>query len=368
MKLSGMFRIGFVAAIITALILLPSCIASDTVEASTSTTHPSVETYMNHLNTEKISTLPSLERFVQGESDLYDAVPFIHTKVPDNSDTETYKNIRAPLYSVDTPFETVEQALRDHGHVGIVDVSKRKARLISLIKDPKGYRLEQTVFTDGPSQAIRLFQLHPDLHRIQTLAYAARSDNPTPEYIEDLAYANDKPILSEESETLGHMRTAFRNWPNRFYYLQNGKPPRLVTPGTEELFQDYWSPEVRRIHDKYLADKEKYGKTIASLTHGKPIIAAADPSGQRKSGRGLKNYARFDNQATREQMVTELQRYGRFRVYQQIDGNKYSYKVKVSNPGANEGERLKVYVKPLSSGERLQEEIMARILRFKLPW
>ena len=363
MKLSGMFRIGFVAAIITALILLPSCIASDTVEASTSTTHPSVETYMDHLNTEKISTLSGFERFVQEESDLYDAVPFIHTKVPD-----TYKKIRAPLYSVDTPFETVEQALRDYGHVGIVDVSKSNARLISLIKDPKGYRLKQTVFTDGPLKAIRLFQLHPDLHRIQTLAYAARSDIPSLEYIEDLAYANGKPILSEESETLGHMISAARTGPKNFYYFRNGKPLILVTPGRLEPFQDTREEEVHRIYAKYLADKEKYGKTIASLTHGKPIIAAADPRDQRKSGRGLKNYARFDNQATREQMVTELQRYGRFRVYQQIDGNKYRYKVKVSNPGANEGERLKVYVKPLSSGERLQEEIMARILRFKLPW
>ncbi|SOV01862.1 uncharacterized protein UDID_08139 [Ustilago sp. UG-2017a] len=336
MKLSGMFRIGFVAAIVTALILLPSCIASGTDEASTSTTHPSVKTYMDHLNTEKISTLPSLERFVQGESDLYDAVPFIHT-----GSRQQY--------------------------VGIVDVSKNDARLINFIKDPNGDRLEQTVFRDGPSKAIRLFQLHPDLHRIRTFAYGARSDIPHLESIEDLAYANGRPILSEESETLGHMISAARDTPGEFYYFQNGKPLILVTPSTVEQFQDTREAEVHRTYTEYLADKEKYGKTIASLTRGNPIIATDDPLGQRKSGRGLINFARFDNQATREQMVTELQRYGRLRVHQQIDGKKYRYKVKVSNPGATEGQRLKVYVKPLSFIERSQEKIMAPFLKFQIP-
>ncbi|SPC61995.1 uncharacterized protein UHOD_08139 [Ustilago sp. UG-2017b] len=368
MKLSGMFRIGFVAAIVTALILLPSCIAPDTGEASTSTAHPSVEAYTDHLNTKTISTLSGLTRFKPGEADLYDQVPFIHTKVLDNSNTETYKQIRAPLYSVDTPPKTVEQALRDHGSVGIVDVSKNDARLINLIKDPNGDRLEQTVFTSGPSKAIRLFQLPPDLHLTRTFAKAARIDTPPDRYIEDLAYANGKPILREEYETLGHMLSAVHTTPEEFYYIQIGKPPILVTPKAEELFQDIAEQEeVLRIHAKYLADKQKYGKTIASLTQGKPIIATADPLGQRKSGRGLRNYAWFDNQATRDQMVTELQHYGRFRVYQQIDGKKYKYKVKVSNPGATEGRSLKVYVKPLSFMEGLQEEIKAAILRNRFP-
>ncbi|SYW86262.1 uncharacterized protein UBRO2_05982 [Ustilago bromivora] len=73
MKLSGMFRIGFVAAIVTALILLPSCIAPGGGSgASTSTSQPDlhsrptepprsafdVRKYINRLNAKDITDLP----------------------------------------------------------------------------------------------------------------------------------------------------------------------------------------------------------------------------------------------------------------------------------------------------------------------
>ncbi|KAJ1036407.1 hypothetical protein NDA13_000287 [Ustilago tritici] len=366
MKLSGMFRIGFVAAIVTALILLPSCIAPvNQGGASTSTTQPSVETYMDHLNVETIIRLPDLERFVQGQSNFYDRVPFIYTDVHD-SDTGTWTKIKAPLYSTSTRFPEVGQALRDHLYVGIVEVSKNDARLIHLVKEGDKYHLDQTVFTDGPSEAIRLLKLHPDLHQLRTLMHTVRSDNPLPQDIEDLAYANNRPILSEESETVGHMLSAARTNPLGFYYFQSGMPLILVKPLEDRPFHDSREQEVYSTQDLYLAAKRKYGQKVASLIWGKSIVLNGNSEDRLKPRIPLKDQRRFEADTPREDMVRALQDRGRFRVYKMTDrGDKVAYKVKLTNPGST-FEPMDVSVKPLTFIERTLEAI--HLPRIHLPY
>ncbi|SOV09236.1 uncharacterized protein UDID_18299 [Ustilago sp. UG-2017a] len=361
MKLSGMFRIGFVAAIVTALILLPSCIALVGYdEASTSTIQPhhrstlTVAEYMNQLDANDIAKLDGSSLLL--DNPTYERIPFYYSGAPEQLGT--------PLYFTNTPFKTVEQALRDYRSVGMVDVSENDAKLIKLIKDPSGYRLEQNVFPN-PLPPIGLLKLDPNLHRLQKLALFSPGIHSSEEHIEHMPYLNGKPILTQSSTDISHLIAATHTSPDGFYYVQEGMPPILVNPRKEDLYQVSGEQEVHSTLAEYQTVKKKYGQTIATLVRGKPIIATADPRGQRKSGPRLKNYARFDNQASRDEMVTELQLHGRFRVYQQIDGRNYKYKVKVSNPGATEGERLKVYVKPLSIRERLQEKIMAGFLDFR---
>ncbi|SAM85573.1 uncharacterized protein UBRO_08139 [Ustilago bromivora] len=373
MKLSGMFRIGFVAAIVTALILLPSCIATvGSSGASTSTSQPdlhtpgsslSLQNYIDHLKANEIIQLRGLNRFAQGKANIYDKVPFTHTKVfLDDISTAAPSLIRAPLYSIDTPLSTVKQALRDYQYVGIVDVSKQDARLIQVVKDPTEAYLKQEMFPDT-QKLIQLFELDPNLHHLRNLVRSLPVLQPSAEDIKHLPQFQGKPILSQGSENIGHMFRAASTNPQEFYYLQNGKQPILVNPRTDDLFHS-GEQEVHRIGAEYQNAKQKYGQTIASIIWGEPIKVSADPHGLRKSHIKLKNYPRFNDQATRDDMVTALQRYGRFRVYKNVGPNQVAYKVKMANPESI-GAPLEVSVKPLTRLERLQERF--HLPRIRLP-
>ncbi|KAJ1023701.1 hypothetical protein NDA18_004684 [Ustilago nuda] len=206
MKLSGMFRIGFVAAIATALILLPSCIAADgSSKASTSTSQPSrrtgprgfswsrsrVNKYMDSLNVNNINH-PSLPN---QEARTFRIDPLFYSEDP---------NLRAPLYSIDNPPETAEQALRDHGSVGIVDASNNVATLIQFSHG----HLSQGQFPDVQPGPIQLFELDPALYQLRQLALHPDNSMPPLAEIKHLPHFNDKPILSQGSENLGHMLQA----------------------------------------------------------------------------------------------------------------------------------------------------------------
>ncbi|SPC64546.1 uncharacterized protein UHOD_11947 [Ustilago sp. UG-2017b] len=338
MKLSGMFRIGFVATIVTALILLPSCIAFDNEEASTSTSQPShpdkpwppkkVTKYMGYLDFNTIERLP------RSSSDQRN-VPFFYSKTP--------RKLTTPLYSIDTPTATVEQALRDHKSVGIVDVSNDETRLIQIINDGHQSYLTQGLFPNVEPDPIQLFKLDPDLHRLRQLPLIAENGEPPMAGIRHLPYANGKPILSHGSEALGHMLYATRTEPYSFYYFKRGMEPILVVPHKNELIYNLDEAEkrkLRHIMGEYQTAKTKFGQTLASIIWGRPIKAGADPHGLRTSQLRTEQYPKFSRDAPRDEMVTALRRNGRFRVY----GNEYDYVVKVTNPQVNGNEAFNISV------------------------
>ncbi|KAJ1018687.1 hypothetical protein NDA13_006375 [Ustilago tritici] len=358
MKLSGMFRIGFVAAIVTALILLTSCIAfGNDDDASTSNPQPiprtrprkspwppsTVYKYKDYIDVENIKRWRAMPL---DEQDLtYAYVPFYYSDYP--------LGITAPLYSIETPPETIEKALGYHRSVGIIDATKSHSRLIQYDKE-----LADGLFPIGALE-IQLFKLDPNLHYLRNLVRHPRNNQPALEDIEHLPHANGKPILSQDTETLGHMLHAARTDPRSFYYFQQRMEPILVFPHRNELIDNFNGAEMgqlRRIMDGYQAAKEKYGQTVASIIWGKPTSVSADPRRLRTLHLQLKNYPRFKHDAPKEDMVRSLQRNGRFRVYKEIGGKKYGYKVLLKNPGST-GESMRVSVEPLTFIERFQEAI-----------
>ncbi|SOV04020.1 uncharacterized protein UDID_19518 [Ustilago sp. UG-2017a] len=351
MKLSGMFRIGFVAAIVTALILLPSCIAAggNDMAASSSTSqssHPTrpwpprkVNKYIEYLN--DVNTIKQLP---PGSFDQRN-IPFFYSDFP--------TLLKTPLYSIDTPTTTVEQALRDRKSVGIVDASKREARLIQVLDDGHQSYLAQGLFPNVEPGPIQLFKLDPALHHVRQLVQNPRNDEPPEASTKYLPHANGHPILSQGSETLGHMLHAARTDPRSFYYFQEGMKPILVVPHKNELISNLDRAEekqLRRIMDGYQIAKRKYGQTIASIIWGRPIIASSDRNGLRMSSSRQSSYAWLSHDAPREQMVTELRRNGGFYVYR----GDYKYKVMVTNPEASQGEAFGITVDRIAHGSRVR--------------
>ncbi|SPC62772.1 uncharacterized protein UHOD_11806 [Ustilago sp. UG-2017b] len=363
MKLSGMFRIGFVAAIVTALILLPSCIAVEVSDrAGTSTSHPDppiepprsvfdIENYIKSLNPKQITDLhpTTLDNLAQ----LYGHVP-IYRQDPISH--------RIPLYSFGTSVPVVEQALKDYGSVGIVDVSNNKAELIRL---DKGFLYSDVFAGDGKSAAIQLFKLDPDLHRLSWRV--SKIKPPHSEEIENLPHFDGKPIL-QGSEDFRFMLRVANTPPYQFYYLQEQMKPILVYPASKNLFSNPDHDEKQKILravNGYPADKQKYGERVASMIWGKLDLLGGDTEGRVKSSIPMKDYPRFKYDAPKTDMVRALQEHGRFRVYTNFGGDKVAYKVKLKNPG-NTGKLMNVSVKPLTLVERLQEAIHRP--RIRLPW
>ncbi|UTT88856.1 hypothetical protein NDA17_001756 [Ustilago hordei] len=368
MKLSGMFRIGFVAAIVTALILLPSCITAVGDEASTST-RPQyrLKEYQKNLNVETINSLNDLSRFPQGTHDIYEKVPFYHGKLfLDHSSHDEQSQVRAPLYSIDTPIGTVQQAIKDFKFVGIVDVSNNNARLFQLVVDKSGNRIEQIEFPDK-QKVVRLFELDPILHHVRNLFRSQLSMQPPPENIEHLPHFNGKPILSQDSENIGQLFTATRIPPHEVYYFENEKLPIVFKPNTDEMFEEVKEQELYMARGHYLAAKQKYGQEIASIIWGKPIQLNDNSNDRLKSRIPLRDYPRFKSDAPINEMVAALQQHGRFRVYKMTDhGRRVAYKVLVDNPGMT-SQPMQVSIKPLTKFERGQERIMALSRLIRLP-
>ncbi|KAJ1024322.1 hypothetical protein NDA18_004492 [Ustilago nuda] len=369
MKLSGMFRIGFVAAIVTALILLPSCIAAGSSapgssgEASTRPRQlPKINKYTLGLNIDNINRL-SLNRLgLDEQARIFGDVPFFYSK-----------DFKTPLYSIETPTETVEQALQYYRSVGIVDVPENKAILIRVRND--GYRryLEQSLFSNIASDPIKLFQLNHNLHRLRNHVRTSSIPVPPPHDVamEYIPHLDDKPIITQDSEEFHHMLYASYTNSRKFYYIQPGQDTILVDAHADELFSNLNVNErekIQRALTGYSAAKQNYGKEIASLIWGEPIKANVHNEGGRTLHIPLTEYPRLPYGATRANMLLKLNQNGRFRIYRKIDAKKYAYEVKVKNPGATQGEALEVYVKPLSRLERIQERLLALAGKIKLPW
>ncbi|SAM85356.1 uncharacterized protein UBRO_07319 [Ustilago bromivora] len=369
MKLSGMFRIGFVAAIVTALILLPSCIApGNGGVASTSTSQPdphsgptepprsafNVREYINRLNAKDITDLP---RTTSGNiAQLYGHVPIYRQDLISRE---------IPLYSVDTSVPVVQQALQDYRSVGIVDVRNNEAKLVRLNNGV----LVPDVFAGGKSAAIQLFKLDPDLHRLPGLVKASEIPPPRAEDIENLPHVDGKPILTKGSKNFDFMLRVASTYPHKFYYLQEPMEPILVEPTETKQFSNL-NPDVKQkiqhAVNGYSAAKQKYGERVASMIWGKPYVLTDDPDGRLKPSIPIKLYPRFRYDAPKKDMVRALQHHGRFRVYKNSGGDKVGYKVFLKNPGST-GELMDVSVEPLTWLERSQERTMALARQVKLP-
>ncbi|SAM84465.1 uncharacterized protein UBRO_20302 [Ustilago bromivora] len=346
MKLSGMFRIGFVAAIVTALILLPSCIAPGGGSgASTSTSQPDlhsrptepprsafdVRKYINRLNAKDITDLP---RTTSGNiAQLYGHVPIYRQDLISRE---------IPLYSVDTSVPVVQQALQDYRSVGIVDVRNNEAELV---------RLNNGV-------------LVPDV-----FAGASEMQPPPAEDIENLPHVDSKPILTKGSKNFDFMLRVASTHPRKFYYLQEQMEPILVEPTETKQFSNLDHDVKQKIQhavNGYSAAKQKYGERVAFVIWGKPYVLTDDPDGRLKLSIPIKHYPRFRYDAPKKDMVRALQHHGRFRVYKNSGGDKVGYKVILKNPGST-GELMDVSVEPLTLRERGEEGLMALFRQIKLP-
>ncbi|KAJ1021493.1 hypothetical protein NDA13_005533 [Ustilago tritici] len=346
MKLPGMFRIGFVAAIVTALILLTSCIAfDDNNDASTSNPQPiprtmprkspwppsTVYKYKDYIDVENIKRWHAMPLDKQDLTYAY--VPFYYSDSP--------LAITAPLYSIKTPPEMIEKALGHYRSVGIIDATKSHSRLIQYDKE-----LADGLFPIGALE-IQLFNLDPNLHYLRYLVRHSEIDQPALEDIEHLPHANGKPILSQDTETLGQMLNAAYTGPRKFYYFQQGTNPILVLPNKNRLIAILDEPEIeqlRYIVKNYQAAETKFGQTIAAMIWGKPIEASADSNGLRTSRFRRKKYPVFKFDAPKEDMVAALQKEGRFHVYNEVNGKKNVYIVKVKDFPVSPRQPFEIYI------------------------
>ncbi|KAJ1020288.1 hypothetical protein NDA18_005885 [Ustilago nuda] len=338
MKLSGVFRIGFVAAIVTALILLPSCIAAGgggETSTSASRQRPStpqprpkinIKSYIDSLKSESIHQLP-MEPAVN-----YRRVPFYdHT----------------PAYSIETHIETVRQALRDYGSVLIVDAPNRFANRL-VLNDGK---IKMKVMENGKRELINLFEhnLDPDLHFLRDLVRTKQIQS-SGNTIDHLPFANGKFILFQGSENLGHMVTAAHTESKKFYYVTHGGVPILIDPNEDKLIVDQGSNvegDLRRILVGYNTAKNDYGESVASMIWGNPIKPST--GNLRRAKISLKNSRLFSQDASREDMVSELLDKGIIRVQK----NNHVYKVVVQNPEARPFEPFKFVVDKIASERKL---------------
>ncbi|CCF49800.1 conserved uncharacterized protein [Ustilago hordei] len=290
MKLSGMFRIGFVAAIVTALILLPSCITAVGDEASTST-RPQyrLKEYQKNLNVETINSLNDLSRFPQGTHDIYEKVPFYHGKLfLDHSSHDEQSQVRAPLYSIDTPIGTVQQAIKDFKFVGIVDVSNNNARLFQLVVDKSGNRIEQIEFPDR-QKVVRLFELDPILHHVRNFLLRKTSNT--------YHISMESPSSAKTLKISANCSLPPGIPPHEVYYFENEKLPIVFKPNTDEMFEEVKEQELYMARGHYLAAKQKYGQEIASIIWGKPIQLNDNSNDRLKSRIPLRDYPRFKSDA-----------------------------------------------------------------------
>ncbi|SYW80905.1 uncharacterized protein UHO2_06367 [Ustilago hordei] len=355
MKLSGMFRISFVAAIVTALILLPSRIAAGgSNEASTSTPlqryytgQPgavfNINDYIKSLNYRNINDyIKSLDyrnihKLPEKPANTYRKVPF-------------YEG--TPAYSIETPIETVRQALRDHGSVSIVDAPNEYAKRIVL--NDGNIKIE--MMRNEKSALINIFKhLDPNLHLLRNMVRSNSINEDPGVNIDHLPVVNGKPMLFQDSATLGHMITAARTEPKKFYYVPHGRVPILIDPNIDKLIVDEGrnvEEDPYRVMVGYNSAKNQYGESLASIIWGKPIKPSTD--NLRTAKISLKDSPRFRHDGPRDAMARSLKNSKLIRVYKEINGKEYDYKVKVLNPLAKKGEALRFSVKPVSTLERLQ--------------
>ncbi|SYW80906.1 uncharacterized protein UHO2_06368 [Ustilago hordei] len=349
MKLSGMFRISFVAAIVTALILLPSRIAAGgSNEASTST---------------------PLQRYYTGQpGTVFDTNDYIRQlgyktiKQMDGGDRKLYTDVpfysKTPLYSIGTPIETVRQALRDHRSVGIVEAHPDKDALSKAkwIKMRDG-KIETITNEEDRRVMINIFrnQLDSKLHKLRNLVRTEQIYIHPGVNIDHLPVVNGKPILFQDSATLGHMITAARTEPKKFYYVPHGRVPILIDPNIDKLIVDEGrnvEEDPYRVMVGYNSAKNQYGESLASIIWGKPIKPSTD--NLRTAKISLKDSPRFRHDGPRDAMARSLKNSKLIRVYKEINGKEYDYKVKVLNPLAKKGEALRFSVKPVSTLERIR--------------
>lgn len=364
MKLSRMVRFGFAAATIAALVLLPSSSAADHDHAASSSgaqpdsaatlvvserPRPSVHRYKNLLDIRRIDALPS-RTLLQPHIHDYFNVPF-------------YSG--SPLFLTKEDPSVVEQALKDYGSVGIVDLARRQAMQIIYGEG----RLENKMFPNT-RLPIRLFEVDPNVHLLHKNVLGWRARLPPAQSTDHLPHLDGKPILTPPADSLSYMLYATHHRPGSFYHVRPDHEPMLVDPHNADLYTTPVGQERRKL-DQVLTHHQvatrKYGRSFASVLWGKPLFLPQRFQDTRKERIPLTDYPRFLPVASRETMVNALERKGRFRLYVNDHRGRNVYKIKVNNLDAGIDEPMDISVKPLTKMERLQEWAMAAAGKFHLP-
>lgn len=307
------------------------------------------ERYIRLLNGQRIAALPSRTQ-QRPDQHFYAETPF-------------YQG--APLFTTKTDPGVVEQALRDYGTAGVVDIRRHDARLIGY----EAGHLNQRLFPDT-STVVRLFDLDPNIHILQKKLLGFPILTPQEEDIRHLPFANGRPILIPGSDTLGHMLRASYVDQKKFYLVRPGKPPILVKPRNPSLYSTVVRrerDEVERVLAGYQAARQKYGEGLAAVIWGRAITPNPRLQNRRLQRTSLLDYPRFTADASRENMVNALQIRGRFRIYTDGTRGRMAYKVKLKNPGAGQESPFEVSVEPLSTMERAEESLYASMGRIHLP-
>lgn len=324
-------------------------------------THPRLQAneYINWLDLDRINQLPS--SYAQHQDTRSDpAVPFY--------------NRRIPLYSTTQNSAIIEQALRDHRRVGMVDPSRHQAMEIFM---DEGH-LSQQPFLET-SKVIDFFELSPKIHELQKVIYGRHPNSPEPLSIDDVPHFRGIPVLTANHDSLGHMRGASQQNPKIFYLPQVAvdSPERtryqLINPKTELLteFSDSQTTEqIKKLLKDYRDYTNEYGRGLASLKFGRPLDRIPELTQFRSTPPSLREYPRFTSRAaTREEMIQALRNHGRFRLYLDDAGqpNKV-YKVKLQLERPHRGPpRRQLVIKPLTTAEILSEKAFKTFGRLHLP-
>lgn len=321
--------------------------------------HPlTIEDYYQHLDSRRIASLTG----------TFTQQPYINPYAA----TPIFE--RAPLFDTNTPPQIVEQALRDHGSVFMLDLERDNVR--KVVYDP----VQQYITMDWAPHARHLlqrYQLNSNVHEVRNWV-AANQIRPSPEYAPPILGgvphdASRIPILALGTDTFDHMKAAARAGSGKFWYIQQGRSPVLVNPHTDNLFENYHAQDsttVKGALRNYNTAKTSFGETLAGIIQGRPIYPIQDRESVlgRRKGPSITQYPRFRMDASRTEMVNALQRYGRFRVYSvDSNGHRSGFKVKLRNPEAQATESFVVSIKPLTAAEQKVEDSLAAMRRIHYP-
>ncbi|KAF6767074.1 hypothetical protein PSEUBRA_002369 [Kalmanozyma brasiliensis GHG001] len=367
MRLHRLICISLAALSASILVLSSRCVAADIEEeASASTPSPA----------SLASPLRSLALTGQGNSRFDRYINRLdHTRIrrltPSytrnfdlTADPRTPFFGRVPLYSIRTPPPIVEQALRDHGSVGLVDSLRRQAMQIFL----GGDHLSQHPFPDMAT-VLGVYELDPRIHRAKKAFLGQLHVASVPENVDALPHAFGLPVLLPGSDSVGHILGATRQdarafWyptdPRRFVHVDLRTDPLYAKPGRQTL------ADVLRTVDKYRADTDTYGRATAGVLNGRALHHRPGMQHAHVGKIKLRETPRFAAvQASREQLVDALQMFGRYHVYVQEPTQVRTYKVKLMRDG-RQGV-FKTKVQPLSRFKRWQEEMLEKAGVIHLP-
>ena len=286
--------------------------------------------------------------------------------LPLNPNVPFYES-RIPLFSVREDRQTVAQALRDYGSVGIVDLQHGETSWIEF--DHHHGTLRQQPF-EKLGEVLTTFGLNSKIHRVVNAVWGLVTP-PATRSIDGLPHFQGIPIMIPNQHDDSSLYTASVQDSRAFWYPRARGKYMLINPQRRPIYQELGANDdrtkgINSIVDEFEKWRQTYGRGLAELKWGRPLHLDQELVRAHPEKPNIVTYPRLGSyQASRQDMIDALKVHGRFRLYLTSPGQPNGqFRVKLVREGTSrQGRPLDVSVTRLSKAKIAAE----RVAKVNLP-